>query len=149
MKTSTKTLVSFAMVLSWGTLALSAQSCAATSNISAAAGHSAAASKEMVKAAGHSGAASVKVVSGVVAVPVFVSGAAIATTGSIVSAVGESAAAAGKTTTEVAEKLWDSSTRDPAKRPPLDRDHAVPPAKKITAAKPLDPAPGAMLKAKQ
>jgi hypothetical protein len=148
MKTPTKTLVSFAMVLSWGTLALSAQSTAAPSHVSAAFGHSAAASKEIVKAVGHSGAASVNVVSGIVAMPVFVSGAVMGATGFIVSVVGESAAAAGKTTTEAAEALWDSSTGDPAKRPPLNRDRAVP-AKKITSAKPIDPAPGAMLKAKQ
>ena len=149
MKTATKMYALVAVLLSWGTIALSAQSTAASHHVSAAAAHSGAASAEVAKAGIQSGAASAEVIGDVIAVPVFISGTAIASAGSIVSAVGESAVAAGNATTGIAERVWDSSTGDPAKRPVLNRDRAVPPSKKITAAKPVDPAPGAMLKTKR
>lgn len=149
MKRATKIYVSLAVVLSWGTLALSAQSTAASHHVSAAAAHSGAASAELAKAGVQSGAASAEIVADVIAVPVFISGVAITSAGSIVSAVGDSAVAAGNATTGIAEKVWDSSTGDPAKRPVLNRERVVPAAKKITAVKPVDPAPGVKLKGKQ
>ena len=149
MKTATKMYVSVAVVLSWGTVALSGQSTAASHHVSAAAAHSGAASAEVAKASAHSGAASAEVFGDVIALPVFISGVAIASAGSVVSAVGDSAVSAGNATTGIAEKVWDSSTGDPAKRPAINRERAVPASKKITAVKPVDPAPGVMLKAKQ
>ena len=149
MKTAAKISALFAIVLSWGAIALSAQSTAASHHVSAATAHSGAASAEVAKAGIQSGAVSAELVADVIAVPVFISGVAIASTGSIVSAIGESAVAAGNAATGIAEKVWDSSTGDPAKRPGLNRERAVPAAKKITAVKPVDPAPGVMLRGKQ
>ena len=146
MKTATKMYTSVAVVLSWGALALSAQSTAASHHVSAAVAHSGAASAEVAKAGIQSGAASAEVVGDVIAVPVFISGVALASAGSIVSAVGDSAVAEGNATTGIAEKVWDSSTGDPAKRPAITRERAVPASKKITAVKPVDPAPGVMLR---
>jgi hypothetical protein len=148
MKNIIKSVVSLAVVLTWGTVALSAQSCAAVTHVSKAAGHSAAASGEIVAAGVESGAASVKVVSGVVAVPIFASGAVVASAGSLVASVGESAVAAGKTTAEGAEKLWDFATGDPAKRPAIDRTRAVPMPKPTAPSNPVDPSPAAAMKTK-
>ncbi|HYP17830.1 MAG TPA: hypothetical protein VEQ65_11520 [Opitutus sp.] len=148
MKTHIKFMVTLAMVLGLGTVALSAQSCAAANHLSAAGRHSANASGELVAAGAESGAASVKVVSGVAAVPVFASGAIVASAGTVLNAVGESAVAAGTTTTQGAEKLWDFSTSDPTQRPALDRARAVPPARQTTVRhKAADPSPAEALKA--
>ncbi len=138
-----------AIVLSWGALALSAQSTGASHHLSAAAAHSGAASAEVAKAGAQSGAASAEVVADVIVVPVFISGVAMASTGSVLSAVGDSAVAVGNATTRIAEKVWDSSTGDPTKRPALNRDRAVPAARKITAVKTGDPAPGVVLNTKR
>ena len=148
MKTATKICALVAIVLSSGALALSAQS-TASHHVSAAAAHSGAASAEVAKAGVQSGAASAEIVADVIAVPVFISGVAITSVGSVVSAVGESSVTSGNAATAIAEKVWDSSTGDPARRPALDRDRSVPAARKITAVKPVDPAPSAMLKAQR
>lgn len=149
MKKPTKSLVLVATVLGFGTLALSAQSCAATSHLSAAAGHSAAASAEVGKAGLASGAATVKVAFGVAAVPVYVSGAALATAGSVVSAVGDASAAAGATAKEGADEIWDFATGDPAKRPVLNRERGVPPVPNANAARLADLPPSAVLQARR
>ncbi len=148
MKNIIKSVTSVAMVLGLGTVALSAQSCAAVTHVSNAAGHSAAASGEVVAAGVESGAAAVKVVSGVAAVPVFVSGAVVASAGTVVASVGESAVAAGTTTTQGAGKLWDFATDDPAQRPALERTRAMPPPKAPATKKPTDPSPAEAMQVK-
>lgn len=148
MKNIIKSVTTVAMVLGLGTVALSAQSCAAVAHVSNAAGHSAAASGEVVAAGVESGAAAIKVVSGVAAVPVFASGAVVASAGAVVASVGESAMAAGTTTAEGAGKLWDFATDDPAQRPALDRTRAVPAPKIPETKKPADPSPAEAMKVK-
>lgn len=147
MKTSLKSLLSVAMVLAFGAVALSAQSCAVVDHASNAAQLSAQASGEAVAAAGASVVGSAQVASGVAAVPVWVSGAAVASGGAVVVASGEAAARAGVATAKGADQLWDFATSDPAKRPALNREVGVPPAK-APASKPRDPTPAEALKTK-
>lgn len=149
MKKHTKSLVTVAMVLGFGTLALSAQSGAATTHLSAAAGHSGAATKEVGKAGLASGEAGVKVVSGVAAVPVYVSGTALQAAGSVVTAVGNASTAAGETATEGAGEIWDFATGDPEKRPALSRERAVPPVRNANAARLADLPPSMVLQARR
>ena len=148
MKNLTKNLVTVAMVLGLGTIAMSAQSCAAVNHASNAVGHSMAASGEVAAAGAESGAALVKTAAGVVAVPVMLSGAAVATGGSVVAAVGESSVAAGEETLFGGAKLWDfASGGDAASRPPMQRERAVPTKK--AAALPKDLSPAEAVKAKR
>lgn len=140
------------MLFALGTVALSAQSCAVATHASNAVGHSVQASGEVVAASVESGAASVQLVSGVVAVPVMASGAVVKGSGAVLSALGGSADAAGTATMKGAEKIWDFASSDPAQRPSLAHEKAVPPSAMIpktatAAAKPHDPSPAEALKA--
>lgn len=79
-----------------------------------------------------------RLVSGVVAVPVWMSGG-------VSTGVGTSLKHSGKTAGRVATNLWDAATGDPAKRPALDRTIGLPKAKRFpTKAK--DPSPAEALK---
>ena len=88
MKTRKNSLISIATLFVLGTVALSAQSCAAVNHASNAVGHSVQASGEVVAASVESGAASVQLASGVVAVPVMASGAVVKGTGALLSGIG-------------------------------------------------------------
>lgn len=147
MKNLLKSIRSLALVLTLGTAALSAQSVAAAGHVSNAAVNSAAASGETLSAVGDSAAGSVKVVAGVAAVPVWMSGAVVASGGAVVSSVGTAGNQAGVAITKTAGKLWDFASGDPSQRPHLNRDRAVPPLKK-TEAKPADRSPAETLKTK-
>ena len=132
--------VRFAVLLVFGTTALSAQSCAAAGHVSNSAALSVAASGEALSAAGDSAKASLKVVSGVVAVPVMLSGAAIGGSGAVVASAGAAIKGDG-------EKMWDFATGDPAKRPTPNREKSVPPLK-AAPVKAADPSPAEALKSK-
>ncbi len=152
MKTRKNSLISIATLFVLGTVALSAQSCAAVNHASNAVGHSVQASGEVVAASVESGAASVQLASGVVAVPVMASGAVVKGTGALLSGIGGSADAAGTATMKGGQKIWDFATSDPAQRPSLAREKAVPaglPPKAATASltRPVDPSPAEALKA--
>ncbi len=144
MKTSLKSVFSLALVLIFGAVALSAQSCAAVDHVSKAATHSGAASGEASAAVVDSGAASGKVVTTVAAVPLWMSGAAVQGSGTVVNAVGTASAQAGAAIVKGAEKMWDTSTGDPAQRPALNRSVGLPAAKPAAAPAPTPaPAPAA------
>lgn len=137
----------FAMTLVLGATALSAQSCASVDHFTKASTHALAASGEASRAVGHSVAGSGRVVSGVVAVPVWVSGAVVAGSGAVVSAVGQSMAEGGDAVMQGGDKIWDFSNGDPAKRPALNREKALPP--RTQAPEPIrDPSPAEALRSK-
>lgn len=82
--------------------------------------------------------------------PVFVSGAALAGTGSVVAAVGDSVAASGTAATEGAGELWDFANGDAAAaRPVLNRERGVPAVTNANAARLADLPPSAVLNAKR
>jgi hypothetical protein len=145
MKNSIKYLGSFTLALTLGAAALSAQSCAAAGHVSNAVTLSAAASGETLAAVGDSAASGVKVVAGVAAVPIWLSGAALTSGGAIVASGAAVSAEVGAGTVKGADQLWDFATGKPEQRPHVNRERAVPPLKK-TDAKPMDPAPATMLK---
>lgn len=150
MKTSLKSVFSLAMALTFGALALSAQSCAVVDHTSKAVGHSAAASGEVSAAVVQSGAASGQAVTAVAAVPLWMSGAVVQGSGTVVASVGNASAQAGAAVTAGAEKMWDSATGDPAKRPALNRQVGVPAVPPTPVpAKRQDPPPAEALKLTQ
>jgi hypothetical protein len=122
------TLLSLAAVVSLTSLPALAQSKPVSVK------HSAAVPRHLLLSAGHSFAGSVRLVSGVVAVPVWMSGG-------ISTGVGASVKHSGKT----ANSLWDAVTGDPAKSPPLDRKIGLPKLKK-SAGRPKDLSPAEALK---
>jgi hypothetical protein len=130
---------SLALALVLGATSLSAQSCAATNTLGQASRHAVNASGEALAAVGNSAAASLQVGAAVVAVPVWMSGAAV-------SGVGEVSRAAGEQTMKGGNQLWDFAAGDPAQRPALDRNHPVAPAPAAAAPKPHDPSPAEALK---
>lgn len=144
MKKLLKLFGSFSVALALGVTALSAQSCAATNQFSKASTHAIAASGEVSAAVGHSAAGSVRVVSGVAAVPLWMSGAVAAGSGAVVSAVGESMGKGGETTMKGADEMWDFANGDPAKRPALNRGKGLPPRKPASEC-PKDPSPAEAL----
>lgn len=149
MKTLRKQLAFVATVLGWGTVALSAQSCAAPVHVSNAVVHSATASGEVASAAGESVLAVAKSASGVAAVPVHLSGKAVQASGHAIAASGEAAVAAGDGAARGGEKLWDFASGDPSARPKLDRERSVPPATKpAPPARGADPAPAEVMKSR-
>lgn len=139
MKKSLKYLSTLTVALTFGAVALSAQSSAAAGHASHAVTHSAAASGEALAAVGDSAASGVKVVSGIAAVPVWISG-------SIVGGVGAISTEAGKGAIEGGNKLWDFANGAPEERPHVNRERAVPPLKKRTNKPAADPSPAMMLK---
>ncbi|QYM78822.1 hypothetical protein K0B96_16185 [Horticoccus luteus] len=155
MKNNLKLIPVFAMAALFGTVALSAQSCAAVNHVSNAAVASGTASKELVGATAESAKGAVKLASGVAAVPVWMSGAVVQSGGKVLAAVGDASAQGGEAAAEGAAKMWDFATSDDTARPPLDREAAVPPVKatesaSVTPAKttlPADPSPAEALKA--
>jgi hypothetical protein len=145
MKNHLRTVLSIAMALGFGAVALSAQSCAAVNHASNAVQLSGEAVSESVAAGGESVVGSVKVASAVAAVPVWMGSQVIAGSGAVIEKVGESAADVGAAGAHGAEKMWDFATSDPAKRPPLSRDVGLP-SKKDVAPKPHDPSPAEAIK---
>lgn len=143
MKTRKNSLVSYTALFALAAAGLSAQSCAVATHASNAVAYSAQASGEAVVASG-------QLASGVVAVPVMASGAIVKGSGAVLSAIGDSTDAAGTAAINGGEKLWDFASSDPAQRPSLARDKAVPVAPKppitAAAAKPADPSPAEVLK---
>lgn len=136
----TTTLLSCAVAIALMPLAVFAQSNAASNNLANSAAHSAAASQEILLAGGHAVVGSVRLASGVLAVPVWMSGA-------VVNGVGESLALSGKAAGQTAEKMWDAATGDPAERPALNREVGLPkPQKSAAASRTKDPAPAEVLK---
>ena len=135
----TTTLLSLAVAVALTPLAALAQSTAASAHAANSLKHSAAASREALLAGGHSVAGSVRLVSGVAAVPVWMSGA-------VVNGIGTALTESGKATTEAADKMWDAAHGDPAKRPALDREIGLPKPTKTAATTPRDPSPAEALK---
>jgi len=126
---------------------LSAQSCAAAGHASNAVTLSAAGSGEASAAAVDSARGSLKVVAGIVAVPVWLSGSAVTGSSALVAGVGAVSAEVGSDLTTGGKELWDFATGDPARRPALNRERSVPPPPlKKTPAKPADPSPAEALK---
>ena len=135
-----RALASFAAALLLAPLAVHAQSTAASTHVSAAVTASGTASAEAVAAAAHATVGSFRLVSGIAAVPVWMSGAAS-------TAVGRVSTQIGKDSARASADLWDFATGEPGKRPPLDRAVALPQKKEIAAvAKPRDPSPAEALK---
>lgn len=151
MKNSLKSLLSFAVALTFGAALLSAQSCAAVDHVSAAAQHSVAASGEASGAVVESGVASGKALAGAAAVPVWMSGAVVQGSGAVATSIGQASSEAGRGLTTGAAAMWDSASGDPAKRPALNRTVGVPAAPATTAPAPVpaarkDPPPSEALK---
>lgn len=146
MKTPLKLIARFAVVLVFGTTALSAQSCAAAGHVSNAVTLSGRASGEALSAVGDSAKGSLKVASGIVAVPVMLSGVAVGGSGALVAGVGVVSAEVGRSVANDGKKLWDFASGEPDKRPALNRERSVPPLKKVPAT-PVDPSPAEALKA--
>ena len=147
MKIFTQSLGSFAVVLLWGTTALSAQSHAAKTSAANATHHAAAASGEAFTASGDSVTASAGAVSSIAAVPVWMSGAALTGSGNLLAAVGGATVHAGVAVAHGAEKMWDFATGDPACRPALARERAVPPLT-MAGSKTKDCSPGEAMRAR-
>jgi hypothetical protein len=136
----TTTLLSCAVAIALMPLAVFAQSTAVSNNLANSAAHSAAASQEVLLAGGHAIVGSVRLASGVLAVPVWMSGA-------VVNGVGESLALSGKAAGQTAEKMWDAATGDPAERPALNREVGLPKPQKTAAnSRAKDPSPAEVLK---
>ena len=147
MKTFTPSLGFLAVVLLFGTTALSAQSSAVTTSLAKAGRHLGTASGEAFTASGASVAASGQVVSGIAAVPVWMSGGVVKGSGHVLTALGEGTTQTGAAIGRGADKLWDFSTGDAASRPPMARERAVPPAPGIVR-KPKDPSPAEAMRAR-
>jgi hypothetical protein len=147
MKTFTQSLGSLAVVLLFGTTALSAQSSATTTSFTNAGHHASAASGEASAASGAAVTGSAQAVAGVAAVPVWMSGVVVTGSGEVLKTVGNSAVQAGKSTVHGAEKMWDFASGDVASRPPMARERAVPPAPAVVR-KAKDPSPAEALQAK-
>jgi hypothetical protein len=118
-----------------------AQSTAASTHTSNAVRASGRASAEATAAVAASTAAVLKQTSAVAAVPLWMSGRAVASTGAVVKHIGESVKAAGEGTTEAAKGLWDYGTSDETERPALDPGVGLP-SKPAQPGRPKDPAPG-------
>jgi hypothetical protein len=138
-----RSLACFAVALLLAPLAAPAQSEAASANVSAAATASGTASAQTVAAAAHASVGSFRLVSGIAAVPVWMSGTVSTGAGRVSTQIGKDSVRAGT-------ELWDFATGEPAKRPPLARDIAIPKKETATAtaavAKPRDPSPAEALK---
>ena len=148
MKTITQSIRTLAVALVFGAASLSAQSCAAVGNFANASSHAVNASGEVLASGAASVAGSAQVGSAVVAIPVWMSGAAVNASGAVSSAVGDTAQKAGTAVAHGAEKLWDFASGDATQRPALDRSHAVvPPAAGMKpSAKSADPSPAEALR---
>ena len=136
-----------ALGLILGIGAVTSQSCAAAGHLSQAVVLSGNASGESVRAVGVSAQGSVQVLSGVAAIPVFLSGAALAGSGNLVASVALASAEMGAELSRGGKAMWDFATSDPAARPALDRQRSVPPLKNQAAPRPVDPPPGVAMKA--
>lgn len=145
MKILLPSIGSLAVVLLFGTTAMSAQSCAATKSLVDAGHHAGVASGEASAAGGASITASAQSVAGVAAVPVWMSGAVVEGGGNVLSALGGSTAHAGAAATHGAKKMWDFATGDAASRPALARERAVPPLP-VVVRKPKDVSPAEALR---
>ena len=150
MNTFTRSFRSIGLVLLLGTVGLSAQSCAAVNTLGNASGHALNASGELAASGAASVKGSVQAGSAIVAVPVWMSGAAVSGVGALSSALGESATKVGEKTIEGGDKLWDFAADDAAQRPAMERNRAVPPAPAAapakTSGKAKDPSPAEALK---
>jgi hypothetical protein len=149
MKTPHHPVTSLVFAASVIAVGLSTQSCAAAEHLSRAAEHSVNASGEALGASGEVASAAVKAASGIVAIPVYGSAAVLGGAGTLATASGEALSSAGNATVHGADSLWDFATGAPAQRPPLDREHALPPAKPNARVPAPDPAPGAVLNAQR
>ena len=143
----TTTLLSCAVAIALMPLAVFAQSNAVSNNLANSAAHSAAASQEVLLAGGHAVVGSVRLSSGVLAVPVWMSGAVSTGSGAVVTGVGDSLTQSGKAAGQAAEKMWDAATGDPAERPALNREVGLPKPQKTAAnSRAKDPSPAEVLK---
>ncbi len=127
------------------TLPALAQSKTASGHAGESVKHSAAAPHELLLAGGHSLAGSVRLVSGVVAVPVWMSGAVATGSGVISTDIGGSLKQSGKATRKAANTMWDAATGDPAPRPALDHNIGLPRLEK-SALRPRDLSPAEAIK---
>ena len=137
MKNRSHLLKSFAVALLFAPLAVFAQSDAASAHAAHALKDSGRASAESVAVAAHASVGSFRLVSGVAAVPVWLSGATLASAGQVSTQLGKDSARA-------AQDLWDFATGEPAKRPPLNREVGLP-KKESISAKSHDPSPAEAL----
>mgnify|MGYP001582678428 CR=1 FL=1 len=131
-------LLALAAIVTCTTSSAHAQSKAVSADAANSVKHSAAIPRHLLHAGGHSLAGSVRLVSGVIAVPVWMSGG-------VSTGVGTSLKQSGKTAGRTATNLWDAATGDPAQRPALDRKIGLPKLKK-PAGRPKDPSPADALK---
>ena len=137
MKNTSHLFKSLAAALLFAPLAVFAQSEAASAHAALALKDSGRASAESVAAAAHASVGSFRLVSGVAAVPVWMSGATLASAGQVSTQLGKDSGRA-------AQELWDFATGDAAKRPPLNREVGLP-KKEAASLKPRDPAPAEAL----
>ena len=144
MKTSLFNVPRVVLVIGIGTGALLTQSCAAATHASRAIALSGEASGEAFQASGDVAMGSLRVATGIVAVPVFVSAGIFGVSGAIVSSAGALSAEAASDLARGSDQMWDFATGNPAQRPKLDREKAVPPLTQ-PAAKPRDRSPAEML----
>ncbi len=134
---------SFASAFLLGASALFGQSCAAVAPLNQASANAGASIAHGSMAAGNSVVAAGKITSGVVAVPLWMSGAVAVGSGKAVAAIGDSTAHSGEAATEGANRLWDFSSGEATQRPALDRTRGVPPVVRAEPRAP-DPAPADM-----
>lgn len=132
MKNLSCSLASLAFALSFGASGLFAHS-------DDPAVHAVRGSGEVSLAVAGSAASVGQVASGVVAVPLWVSGGVARGAGTVLKVSGTASADAGQAATQGARELWDFATGETSARPPLNRTLGVP-AARTTPAKDLSPA---------
>ena len=148
MKTSLLNVPRVVLIFGIGAGALLSQSCAAATHASRAVALSGEASGEAFQASGDAALGSVRVASGIVAVPVLATAGMFGASGAIISSTGALSMEAASNLARGSDQLWDFATGNPAQRPKLDREKAVP-ALKQPAAKPRDRSPAEMLSTKR
>jgi hypothetical protein len=128
-------------------LSLPAQSEAASTHASRAVHASGTASVETLAAGAHAVVGSIRVASGIAAVPLWFSGAALTGAGHVSQEAGRVAVRAGQHTTGAADDFWRGTANPPPaplpcatpRRPPLDRQVGLPVGPR--GAPSCDPAP--------
>jgi hypothetical protein len=145
MKNTSLQLASIAIALSLGALNASAQSPAPVIHASRSAVYSGAASGEASAAAAASAESTARAATGVIAVPLWASGAIVQGSGTVVKAAGAASVEIGQATAQGANEIWDFAAGDSTARPPLNRSLGVPAPK---PAAPKDPTPAEALRRK-
>ncbi|HEY4299988.1 MAG TPA: hypothetical protein VGM73_03875 [Candidatus Didemnitutus sp.] len=133
MKHTTRTLLVLVAALVCDAANLSAQSGASTESAVTASG-------EAGEAIARSTTGVLRLASGVAAVPLWLGGAGVAISGAASTSTGESLAATGRAAIKGGDHWWDFATDDPAMRPAMNRERAVPPTRN-PVVKAKDPSP--------